>query len=237
MPSLRTFSIRTRMRKLLPFVAVSLIAFSVSAQNKSSNYVFLLASGFLCDPGDSSTCPASAKANQGDSYEMSGAGTFNAQNRSVEAVGTYAHKSPNGNVLDTGVWFASELMKFESYGSNSGVLSGERFAVGLVPLGHDRLLMPCVSMATGGLAIFRIQLLPTRGPSRMAVLQVNSALGNVPRERSVEGIRLSFEDNGIDFSEELGGRVMFLSMRPEAHMAQKPPQQQPAPASARNGDN
>lgn len=237
MSSLRTFSIGTRMRILLSSVAIFLLAFPVLAQNNSSNYVFLLASGFLCDPGDPSTCPARAKANQGDSYEMSGAGTFNARNRSVEAAGTYAHQSPNGNVLETGVWFASELMKFDSYGTNPGALSGERFAVGLLPLGHDRLLMSRGPMPTGGLALFRIRLLPMWGPSRTAVLQMNCALGDVPLERSVEGIRLSFEHNGIDFSEELGGRVIFLSMRPEADMAQKPPQEQPVPASARNGEN
>lgn len=118
-----------------------LLAFPVLAQNDSSKYVFLLASGFLCDPGDSSTCPARAKANQGDSYELSGAGTFHAQNRSVEAAGTYAHHSPNGNVLETGVWFASELMKFDSYGTSPGALYGKRFGVGLLPLAHDRLLM------------------------------------------------------------------------------------------------
>ena len=84
MSSLRTFSIGTTM-KILPSVAIFLLAFPVLAQNDSSNYVFLLASGFLCDPGDSSTCPARAKANQGDSYELSGAGTFNAQNRSATA--------------------------------------------------------------------------------------------------------------------------------------------------------
>lgn len=69
MSSLRTFSIGTTMKILLPSVAIFLLAFPVLAQNDSSNYVFLLASGFLCDPGDSSTCPARAKANQGDSYE------------------------------------------------------------------------------------------------------------------------------------------------------------------------
>jgi hypothetical protein len=37
----------------------------------------------------------------------------------------------------------------------------------------------------------------------------------VPRERSVEGIRLTLEKNSSEFSEEMGGRVMFLSMRPE----------------------
>jgi hypothetical protein len=48
-----------------------------------------------------------------------------------------------------------------------------------------------------------------------AMLQVNCALGDVPRERSVEGIRLTFEKGGNELSEEMSGRVIFLAMRPE----------------------
>jgi hypothetical protein len=50
-----------------------------------------------------------------DSYEMSGAGTFEAQNKSVKAAGTFTHKSPNGNLLETGVWLAGDLASFDSY--------------------------------------------------------------------------------------------------------------------------
>ena len=88
----------------------------------SVDYTFLVASGFLCDPGDSSTCPAAVKSANGDSYELSGAGTFDAQNKSVQAAGTFTHKSPNGNVLETGVWIATELVSFDSYGVAPGAL-------------------------------------------------------------------------------------------------------------------
>jgi hypothetical protein len=47
-----------------------------------------------------------------------------------------------------------------------------------------------------------------------AVLQVNCALGEVPRERSVEGIRLTFGRSGVEFSQEAGGRVMAISCAP-----------------------
>lgn len=49
---------------LLSLVFVFL-ALPATAQSNNSNFMLLLASGFLCDPGDSSTCPA--KANAGDS--------------------------------------------------------------------------------------------------------------------------------------------------------------------------
>jgi hypothetical protein len=70
-----------------------------------------------------------------------------------------------------------------------------------------------------------------QGASKTAVLQVNCTLGDVPRERSVEGIRLTLEGNGGEFSEEVSGHVMFLSMRPEVSAPVKKPQQEPAPDS------
>jgi hypothetical protein len=194
------------------------------AQSNNSNYIFLLASGFLCDPGDSSTCPATVKAYQGDSYEMSGAGTFDAQNKSVKATGTFTHRSPDGIVLETGVWLASELVKFDSYGASPGALLRYGRAFGPAPFRPTRLMMPSGPVPTGGVAVFRIRLLPIRGPSRTAVLQVNCALGDVPHERSVEGIRLSIEGNANNFSQEAGGRVMFLTMRPDSTPAKTPPQ-------------
>lgn len=75
-------------------------------QISSANYTFVMASGFLCNSGDSGSCPAIAKSAIGDSYEISGAGTFDLQNKSVRAAGTFIHKSTNGNVLETGVWTA-----------------------------------------------------------------------------------------------------------------------------------
>jgi hypothetical protein len=44
------------------------------------------------------------------------------------------------------------------------------------------------------------------------VLQVNCAMGEVPSERSVEGIRLTVERNNSEYS-EMAGRVTFLLMR------------------------
>jgi hypothetical protein len=93
-----------------------LSAGSARAQISSANYTILVASGFLCESGDSGSCPAVTKSANGDSYEISGAGTFEPQNKSVKAAGTFNHKSTNGNVLETGVWTASELISFGSYG-------------------------------------------------------------------------------------------------------------------------
>lgn len=237
MLSLRAFSVRAATSIARLCLAIVLFAFPAVAQSNNSNYIFLLASGFLCDPGDTSTCPAAAKGNQGDSYEMSGAGTFEAQNKSVKAAGTFTHKSPSGNVLEAGVWIANELVNFESYGVAPDALMRQGAAFGPGPFGPKRLPMLPGPMPTGGLAVLRIRLLPMRGPSSTAMLQVNCALGNVPRERSVEGIRLTLERNGTDFFEEVSGRVMFLSIRPEMSAPVKTPQEEKAPENSEQPHN
>jgi hypothetical protein len=212
----------------VPSLAMFLGGVPARAQNSSANYTFLVASGFLCDPGDSATCPAVVRSADGDSYEMSGAGTLNTQSKSVTAAGTYAHKSRNGTVLETGVWTASQPVSFDSYGTAPSALRQRGIATGPQPIGPKGMPISSGPMPTGGLAVFRIHLLPMSGPSRTAVLQVNCALGEVPRERSVEGIRLTLEKNGSEFSEEAGGRVMFLSVRPEVNVPAKTPRQDPA---------
>ena len=232
MSDLKALLIRGIAAVLVPSLAILLFPLSGEAQSTNRNYIFLLASGVLCDPGDSSTCPAVARANQGDSYELIGAGSFDTQNKSVKAAGTYTHKSPNGNVLETGVWIASELVSFNSYGIAPSALMRQGMALGPAPFSPKRLPMLSGPMPTGGLAVLRIRLLPMRGPSRTAVLQVNCALGDVPRERSVEGIRLILEGINTEFSEEVGGRVVFLALRPEVSAPSETPRQKAAPETS-----
>jgi hypothetical protein len=202
----------------VPSLIACLCAGSAMAQSNSTSYTFVVGSGFLC-AGDSASCPAVAKSANGDSYEISGAGTFDPQNKSVKAAGTFNHKSTNGNMLETGVWIASDLVSFDSYGIAPAALMQKGPAFGPPQIGPKRLPMRSGPLPTGGLAIFRILLMPMSGASRAAMLQVNCTLGDVPRERYVEGIRLIFENGGSEFSEEVGGRVMFLGMRPEVSSA------------------
>ena len=222
---LKPFPVPAILGVALSCLAMLLCASPLAAQNNANNFLFLLASGFLCDPGEASACPATAKSNQGDSYEMSGAGTLEVQGKSATAAGTYTHRSPSGNVLEAGVWLAGELVSFNSYGAAPNARPRQGWASGTALFALKRLLMPSGPVPTGGLAVLRIRFVPLQGPSRNAVLQVNCALGDVPRERSVEGIRLSIEGNANDFSEEGSGRVMFLSTRPEVSAAVKAPPQ------------
>ena len=198
------------------------------AQSNNGDYIFLLASGFLCDSGDSGGCQAVVRSANGDSYEMNGAGVLNPQRKSATASGTFVHRSPSGDLLEAGVWSTNELVGFDSYGIAPAALLQKGPAFGTV-VGPKGLRMASGSMPTGGLAAFHIRLLPMSGPSTTAVLQVNCALGNVPRERSVEGIRLKLQRNDTEYLEELGGRVMFLAMRPEVRAPAKTVEEDKAP--------
>ena len=156
----------------------------------------------------------------------------------MTAVGTFTHKSSNGMVVEAGVWIASELVSFDSYGIAPWALLRDSRALGASQLGLTQpgpkgMGMFSGSMAAGGLAVMRIRLLPVRGLSRNATLQVNCALGSVPTEHATEGIRLALEGGGVEYDQEVSGRAMFLLMKPGADTAAKAPAPQaetnPAP--------
>jgi hypothetical protein len=220
----------------LPSLTMILAVVPAVAQNSNSNYILLVGSGFLCDSGDSSACPAVVRSADGASYELSGAGTLAPPSKSVTAAGTFTHKSTDGVVLETGVWVASELVSFDFYGIAPGALMRAGRAMGPAMFGPMRSRMFSGPMPAGGRAVFRIRLLPVRGVSRTATLQVNCALGKVPPEHQVEGIRLAFEGGGAEFDEEISGRTLFLLARPGATAAAKAPAPEidtnPAPAEA-----
>ncbi len=223
MASEKVFSTLVLKWVVVPTLAMFLGAGTARAQSSSANYTFLVAAGFLCDPGDSATCPAVVRSAKGDSYEMSGAGTLNPQRNSVTVAGTFTHKSPNGNVLETGVWIASELVSFDSYGVAPGALLRGGRAFGPPQFGPSRMRMFSGSMPAGGRAVLRIRLLPVGAGPKTALLQVNCALGKVPPEHPVEGIRLTFEGGGVEFDEEISGRALFLLTRPGGSAASKAP--------------
>jgi len=204
-------------------LAILLGAGRAPAQSNSTNYTFVVAAGFLCDSADSSACPAVVKAANGESFEMSGAGTLTTPGKPVIAAGTFTHKSANGILLETGVWTASELVSFDSYGIAPGALMHDGRELGPPLLSSRRLGMFNGPMPAGGLAVLHIHLLPMSGFARNATLQVNCALGKVPTERSVEGIRLAFEKGGAEFDQEISGRAMFLLTRPSPTVVAKAP--------------
>ena len=222
MPRQKTFLSLVVARVVVPGLAILLAAIPAMAQSNSGHYILLIASGFLCETGDSSSCPAAVRSADGSSYELSGVGMFDAKSKLVTATGTFTHRSPNGNSLATGIWMANELVSFDSYGIAPGARMRSGSTFGPPQVGPRRIPMLSGSMPAGGLAVLRIRLLPMWGPSRSAVLQVNCALGKVPDEHPTDGIRLTFEGGG-EFDLEPSGRTMFVSTRLAASPTPKPP--------------
>ena len=237
-PSSRRIFVIVIQQSLALALGLALAACTLFAQEPSRNYTFLVASGFLCDPDHAEACPALAKDASGNAFELSGAGAFSPHDKSVTAAGTFTRKSPSGMVLDTGVWLAISLVSFDSYGLAPGAIKAGNPAGRAMPAGpmmRTRMLLG--PTAAGGLAIFRVRLIPLTGAPQNGLLQLNCALGNVPPERQVEGIRITLEKNGTDFSEEVSGRVMFLQMRSEISAPAKAPQQEAAPESTESPSN
>ena len=221
--------IRTRleivnvMQVVAPILALFLGAAPLSAQTRAPEYTFVVASGFLCDSGN---CPAVARSERRDTYEFTGAGTFNAQTKAVSAAGTFAHKIPNGTVVETGIWTSNQLISFDSYGAAPNALRQRGIVAGVPGFRPNLSPMSFNPVPIGGLAMFRIRMLPAVGTPMSAVLQVNCALADAPRDRSADGIRLKLDKSPTEFAEELGGSVMFLAMPPQPTTPGKNKQQQ-----------
>ncbi len=195
-------------------LAIPIRASLVSPEGNSADYSILVASGFVCDPNDSSTCPAVAQAANGDTIEISGAGTFNPSSKAVAAMGAFTHKTAKGEIMETGIWRATELLKFNSYGIAPGALLRDkrRFkSLGLFPMGPLRGPMPA-----GGLALLRLQLLPDVGKPKEAFLQVNCAIGKVPENQQGDGIRLAVQGEDLKFDQKVSGRTLFMLRKPQA---------------------
>src|SRR5262249_48088383 len=134
--------------------------------------------------------------------------------KSVMASGAYTHKSSAGEIVSTGVWAATELLSFTSYGLAPGTLMRQRQkfkAARLFPLGLGMLAGP---MPVGGLALIRVRLLPDVGQPQEAILQVNCAKGRVPENQQGDGIRLAFQEGGPKFDQKVSGRTIFMLRKP-----------------------
>jgi hypothetical protein len=193
----------------------------------NARYNFLIGSGLLCSSDDSTACPAVAKAANGETIEINGAGALNLAHQSVTAAGAFTQKTPAGDIVSTGVWAATDLESFESYGLAPRALqlgypklrAFGPFAVGLDKMADPMAGMMAGPMAAGGLAVIRIRLLPDAGSPTDALLRVNCAKGKVPLDQPGDGVTLVIQGGGPRFDEQVSGRAVFLLRRPGPNAA------------------
>jgi hypothetical protein len=119
-----------------------------SPDSGSATFLYFAGGGPICSFFQGA-CPDIAVADNGDTVEISGTGMLTVRPNSVGGAGTFKHKGPNGNLLETGTWTAQELISFVPYALLSNNVSG-------------------------GEALIRVQL--STGPQ--AILTVTCAIGN-----------------------------------------------------------
>ena len=199
----------------------------------TADYNFLIASGFLCNPNHSGDCPAVAQAANGESVEISGAGTLSLAAHSVTASGSFTEKSPNGDIVTTGVWTATALVSFQSYGLAPGALLRdypELRTIGAFAKGGSKTPGPIMAspmanlmagpLAAGGLAMIRMRMLPDAGSPREALLRINCAKGKVPEDEQSDSVQLTIT-GGPAFENQVSGKAVFLLRRPMPELASK----------------
>ncbi len=182
-------------RGVSTLVAVALVTFLVTvirppatlADSGSASFQYLVASGFLCGL-DLSACPAVAKAANGDTIEITGAGTLDIHAKSVTGGGAFTHKNSAGVTEGMGTWTATELLSFNSYGTSPGSAPAE-----------------------GGLALIRVDLLSSTGQSFFATLEVNCSLGKAPKGHAEDFVRLAVI-SGPNFNSGVSGFTVFIRL-------------------------
>jgi hypothetical protein len=191
----------------------------------TANYNLLIASGFLCEDADG--CPAVAQAADGETIEITGAGTFALADKSVTAAGAFTQKTSSGAITATGVWTATRVVRFKPYGIAPFALLRDYpqlRTAGLFAMGRPMmpgLMMPGLMMAglmagplaAGGLAVIRIRLLPDAGVPQDALLQVSCAKSKAPETEQTDGVKLTIS-GGPAFNLPVSGRAVFLLLRP-----------------------
>jgi hypothetical protein len=165
------------------------------------------------------------RAADGETIEISGAGTLDLANKSVTAAGAFTEKTPTGEIVATGVWTATQLVSFDSYGVDHGALLRDypQFRrLGLFVMAGPKMPGPMAGpmaglmagpLAAGGVAVIRIRLLADAGSPGEAILRVTCAKGKVPEDQPTDGVRLEIT-GGPAFDEPVSGRAVFLLQRP-----------------------
>lgn len=184
------------MFRRLIFVATLVIALSAfegptaSANSSNESFGFLAGSGFLCGLGPTA-CPDVARADNGDTIQITGSGMLTTSPKTARGSGTFVHKRGSITVA-SGTWKATDLLSFQDAGSSP-------------------VFPPALH---AGSALFAVHLVVTGGPATGlqadGVLRVTCELpGALVSGNRDEGVRLVVDDI-INFNKEVSGFTVFV---------------------------
>ena len=154
---------------------------AAQADSGSTTFLYFAGAGPVCALGPGS-CPDVARADNGDTVDIAGSGTLSIHDKTVTGGGTFVHRAPDGAVRAAGTWTATQLLSFNSYGTQPGLPQN----------------------LFGGLARIRVHL----SAGSDAILEIDCEIGKVPGGHS-EGVRLVV-DNGLNFSQKVSGFTVFV---------------------------
>lgn len=153
------------------------------------------------------TLESVARASNGDTVELNGAGTWTLQPKSIsgdggpvtEAFGefprTFVHRDSEGNVLAVGTWEPTAVLSYRSFGPATP--EQDAFFGGLPPGSEGGKVMLRVALFVGGVRVHD------------GILTIVCELG-VPPKNSVEATLLLVQGAGVNFNEALHGDNIFI---------------------------
>jgi len=181
---------------LIATLVIALSAFegpTASADSSNETFGFLAGTGFLCALPGPTPCPDVARADNGDTIQITGSGTLTTNPKTASGTGTFVHKRGSATVA-SGTWKANDLLSFQDAGS-SPVFPANLHA--------GSALIAVHLVVTGG---------PAAGLQADGVLRVTCELPGaiVPGNRD-EGVRLVVDDL-INFNKEVSGFTVFIKL-------------------------
>ena len=152
------------------------------------------------------TLESVARASNGDTIEVSGAGSFSLQPKSasgdapaIEAAfgefpRTFSHRDADGDVLAEGTWEPTQVLSYRSFGPATEEQNAE---LGLPP------------GSAGGKVMIKVALFVDGVHLRDGILTVVCELGRPPRN-SVEETLLLVQDSPLNFNQPVSGDNIFI---------------------------
>jgi hypothetical protein len=172
-------------RLILFFIVLVALAWGpgvrrASPDSGSATFQYLAGGGVICTFFQGA-CPDVARADNGDTVEISGSGILTTKPKSAGGGGTFTWKDSSGNVLASGTWTAQELISFVPY----AILTPDNIA--------------------GGEALIRVHL----SSGSDAILTVTCAIGTPPPANRMEGSALNIQDV-INFNKKVSGITLYI---------------------------
>ena len=148
-----------------------------------------------------------ARAANGDTFTISGEGTFSLQPKSIsgaggaiaEAIGeiprTFTHRDAQGNVRAEGTWEPTTLLSYHSFGPATPEQEAE---MGGLPPGSE-----------GGKVMFKAALFVGGVHVHDAIITIYCHLGE-PRKNVVEATLVHVQGTNLNFNEVVSGDNLFI---------------------------